>query len=587
MPPGNNKGGQLNVFLFEVGMITRDPLGILPDVILPIAIHPLVVNPATIRYSDTSRSSVVETPGGAVHTVAGRALRTVQFQGTFGVESRFLGLQGGTGDLRFQRFYQEVVRLSDAINKDQVDACKDLFRSPFLSLALAPYIPEFSTFFINYYDFWHNVQFNAMIQQFGWSKGRGSATGRTEYQLALREVGPIVTGGIGTALINGLFQALTTWDSINEIVKSYTLDAVTGGLVDAAGILVGQFTDSMNAVAAQIDGATGVVNGFSDPTAAVKSRTAAASGGSEDGSASAPEFPEYQGLTDDPANGQTGLSGYLGATRGVVDSGTQILEALKAQGPPAELDRVGGQIEWGGLEGEGSLAGVEAAQAQDDLAALIDAADFQRSVGGLYGMDREEFAAFLAATGQSGRDPRVSGTITYTVTELDTADRIAEMFGVSWEDILRLNRLLPDEALLAGTVLLIPRGRLIGQQNAIAGLPVFGSHAGRAAWGRDLPWDFRVDASGSLETIEGEEALIQGVDWLIELFGPELVKLANETPSVVRDRMLQRRIASIVSTDRRIASVDQVLTTQSNGAIEVVVSATAINGGNIRTGNAA
>lgn len=589
MPPGNNKGRQLNVFIFEVGMLTRDPFGILPDIVTTVAVHPLVVNPTTIRYSDNTRSSVTETPGGAVYSQAGRALRTAQFAGTFGVESRGLGLVIGTGDLRFQRFYHEVVRLSEALDKNQVDACKDLFRSPFLNLALTPYSEERSVLFVNFYDFWHNIAFQGLVQQFGWTVGHrgGGASGRREYQLSLKEVGPLVTGGIGTTLINGLFQALTAWDSVNEIIKSYTLDAVSNALVDAAGIVVSQFTDSMNAFAAQVDGATGVVNGFDDPFGAFKPRNASVAGGGEDGSAAAPPAPALQEVTDDPANGTTGLSGHLGASSGIIATAGQLLESMQSSGPPNELDAVGGEIDWGGLEGEGSLSGVDAAENQDRLSRLITAASFQPAVGALYGMSRAEYAAYVGATGRGGRDPRLASTAEYTVTDTDTAKSISDQFGVPWNAILRLNRLLPDEALVAGTVLLIPRQRAVGQQNAIAGLPVFGSHAGRAAWGKGLPWDLRTDADGKLVVIEGEELLIQGIDWMVEVFGEELLQIAHQTPLVVRDRMIQRRIAGIVASDRRIASVDQVTTTTNGSAIEVSVEATAINGAKIQTGASA
>lgn len=73
--PGNNKGGQLNLFLFELGMVTRDPLGIVPDIVTTIGVHPLVVVPTTIRYSDRSRTTIAATHDGSVVTKAGRNLR--------------------------------------------------------------------------------------------------------------------------------------------------------------------------------------------------------------------------------------------------------------------------------------------------------------------------------------------------------------------------------------------------------------------------------------------------------------------------------------------------------------------------------
>lgn len=588
--PGNNKGGQLNLFLFELGMVTRDPLGIVPDIVTTIGVHPLVVVPTTIRYSDRSRTTIAATHDGSVVTKAGRDLRTCSFQGSFGVQSRGLLLYIGTGQLRFDRFYHEVVRLNDAVSKGQVDAEKDPFRSPLLSLWLKLYNPDRTTFFCNYYDFWHNIQFECDVTSFSWTKSHrgGGATGLTPYQCEVAECGPIVTGSLGTTLINGLFQALTTWDSINELIKSYTLDAIVGSLVDAGGIVAGQLADSINAFNAQIDGATAVINGSAPPgTSAVQSRTPAlsAGGGYGTGSYGSPQTPEVVPQSDDPANGKTGLSGHLAHASAIASSGTTALELLRAQSPAAGADSVGGAVDWASVDGEGSLPGVDAADAQDGLSELINAARFQSAVGALYGMSREEYEAFLSATGLSGREPSLGATVEYVVTTYDTPSSIEQQFGVPFEAILRLNGLTPDEALLAGTVLMIPRHRVVGQPITIEGLPTFGSHTGRAAWGSDLYTDLRVDATGSLAVLSGPDVLVQGINWTISMFSEHLSRLVNETPDTVRDRLVRLQLSSILASDRRIASVDQIETvTGADGTMQVAATVTAINGAQITTG---
>lgn len=585
MPAGNNLGGQLNVILFELGMITRDPLGFLPDIVTTIAVHPLVVVPTSIRYQDSSRSQVNETHNGAIVTKAGRAARMLSLSGTFGVASRGLGLVIGTGDLRFKRFYHEIVRLSDAISKDQVDAEKDLFRSPFLNLALLPYDPERSTFFINYYDFWHDVQFEALITSFDFEKRArgGSATGLTWYNLSAKECGPIVTGGIGTTLINALFQALTAWDSINEIIKSYTLDAIATSVVDAGGIVVGQFVDSINAFKAQAAGATALVNGFSDPLASIK--TTAATVDDKRKTDETLGYSEGDRPTDYDEGNATGLSPFLRSASGIEASGLDVLEAMRSASGQTTVDDPAGAIRWGSVEGEGSIDALDSIDAQDSLSSVIDAAAWQRSAGSLYGMSRAEFSAYLSATGRSGRAPALTGTVIHRVSEWDTIESITTQYGVDWETILLINDLLPDEALLAGTLLQIPRERGIGQPNAIAGLPTFGSHAGTAAWGRDLPADFRVNSEGGLDTIDGSDVLEQGINWLILQHSAELVQLANETPEVVRTAVLQKRITAILASDRRVASVERIdLRTTPDALLEVAAAVTAINGSTITTG---
>lgn len=117
--PGSNRGHQLNVFVFELGMINRDPLGVLPDIVLPLSVHPLVVAPTNVRYQDGSRSYVGETHAGSIIHKAGRALQAVSLNGSFGVASRGLGTLLGTGDQRFRRFRHEIVRMADAVTKAQ------------------------------------------------------------------------------------------------------------------------------------------------------------------------------------------------------------------------------------------------------------------------------------------------------------------------------------------------------------------------------------------------------------------------------------------------------------------------------------
>lgn len=587
MPIGSGNGGQLALFMWELVMITRDPAGIVPDIVRTIAVHPLVVVPSSIRYTDRSRSTVTETHGGATITKAGRGLRQLSIAGTFGVVSRGLGLYIGTGDLRFKRFYHEIVRLSDAINKEQVDAEKDLFRSPFLNLSLLPYDPDNSTFAINYYDFWHDVSFEASVESFEFTKNarEASATGLTKYTLQAKEIGPIITGGLGTTLINGLFDGLTAWDSINEIIKSYTLTAITSSLVDAGGIVVGQFVDTMSAFKAQVDGATGLLNGFSDPTASV---TATTDGAFDFDSSTDPESSRETNAAADYGSGSaTGLSAHLDAATTMRETGTELLESLRLAAPAEPIDTEGGSVDWGSLTGEGSIPGLDAIDNQEALSSVIDAAAFQQAVGALYGMSREEYAAFLASTGRSGRDPALLGTTEHVVTDYDTATGIEQTYGVPWSTILRLNDLLPEEALLSGTRLLVPRQRAggAGQSSQIEGLPVFGSHAGRKAWGADLYADLRVDATGAFLVARDTDVLEQGVDWLVAQFSGEILAFVNEAPPIVRNEAVQKRVAAILATDPRIASVDRVdATTAPDGTMSIGALVSAINGGTIQTG---
>lgn len=627
MAVGNNEGGQLNVFLFELVMITR--VGVV-DAVRTIAVHPLVVAPSSIRYTDNSRSTIQETAGGALLTIAGRAARQVAFQGTFGVESRFLGIFGGTGDLRFKRFWHEIVRLSDATNKDQVDAEKDLFRSPFLSLLLAPYNPDYCTFAVNFYDFWHDCKMQVQIQSFGFGKTArgGGASGLTSYTLQCKEVGPPVTGGLGSAIINALFEALTTWTAINTLIKSYTLGALAQGFSNLAGLVTSRLADSLNAVNAQIDGATALLNGgIQGPASSLvqaangfSSRTGVTGRGpgfergllgdnsgpatqtASSRAANKAQLPpptvgargaDRSSTSDrvrDPRNNDatvtTGLAAFLGDAAAVAAAGLEARDAMRLQRPARTLASPGGSIDWDLVDGEGTIPEVDDTDQQDELTTVVDAALFQRSAGAFYGLSRAEFAELLSSTGASGR-AAASGSILHVVTDRDTIEAIQTLYGVGWDAILRANLLLPDEALIVGRRLQIPTTRSPGAPSQIIGLPVFGSHQGRSAWGRDLYLDFRVDSNGGLQIVEGEEVLQQGMDWILALYGDEVLTTMESVPPPVQLDYVVERFTAYFASDRRVSSVDSMDAVVVEGVVEVTSQLTAINGATIVTGAAA
>ncbi len=568
--PGENAGGQLNLIMFELGMLTRDPFGVLPDVARTVAIHPMVVVPTQIRYSDTSRGSVQETHDAAVLTVAGRAARTLDLKGTFGVESRGIGPYIGTGELRFQRFYHEVVRLADAVTKPQVDAEKNPFRSPILSLQLKTYNPDLCSFFLNFYDLWHDISFAIQIPSFSWTRGhtQGGAVGMTHYELTGREAGPIVTGGLGTSILKGLFDVLTTWDQINELVRSYTLEAVTASLGAAVGVVTGQAADSFNAILAQVNskavGVTGLLAGFQvEPT---------------------------QGeVTDQDSNDVVldGYADYLGTSSDLASEARAMADRV-ASIAPAALANPTGQVPWSTTLNEGQIDALEAADQRELLHGVADAAAFQLAAGAFFGMSRAEYAEWLGSNTRNGRAPNLKGSVQHTVTAWDSPTSLEALYGVDFDTILGLNSLLPDEALLTGRVLIIPRERVIGVQSLVDGLPVFGSHAGRSAWGRDLAADLQTQ-NGALVTIDGEDVLMQGIEWMHAQFGEELLEFVAEVDDVpgVAESLLRQRLTSIYLSDRRFSEIAELaVTVADDGLIEVESTIVAINGEEISTGGA-
>jgi len=63
MTIGANTGGNLNIFMFEVGILLRDPVTG-SQVPKTMGIHPLVKGPSQIAYAGGSMSTVTRTAGG-------------------------------------------------------------------------------------------------------------------------------------------------------------------------------------------------------------------------------------------------------------------------------------------------------------------------------------------------------------------------------------------------------------------------------------------------------------------------------------------------------------------------------------------
>ena len=128
------------------------------------------------------------------------------------------------------------------------------------------------------------------------------------------------------------------------------------------------------------------------------------------------------------------------------------------------------------------------------------------------------------------------------------------------------------------------RGR--GEQSTIEGLPTFGSHVGKSAWGKDLRTDLAVDATGALVTIDEEAVLRQGADWLVRVGSSRLLRLLEEVPAVVRDQWLSQQFEAVLLSDRRFVLTERVQVTtdptQALRSLEVTIEA--INGGRIATG---
>lgn len=554
MPPGANPGGQLNIVIFEVGFrIDREDLRALGRDVITVAVHPLLVVPESFQYSQASRSSVVFSLAGQVKSNGGRAPWMVQLSGTFGVESRGMGPYIGTGDVRLRRFTDEVVRLGEARSQGDVDACRNLLTESIgIGLPLQLYDEDVCQFFVNFYDLWHDRAFEVHVQSLSTTRGyrNAGATGLTAYNLSLRELGPLVRGGIGSDLLGPLMDALVAWDQANALLQSATVDALLQAVTGPAAIVGALFSESVATVQDTVD-AVQALFGASAQQAASSNADAGSSW--LDGLESAITAGEALQHTLD---GQSAAPVSVGTPDGILSGATLALLG-------ADLDR---------------FANLSA------LSDVLDGLRMQRTVGALFGLAADDFRALVASGAPAYLlGAEVRRTRAYTVSPEDTADRIEARFGVPWGTILSLNDLTPLEALRPGTRLQIPLLRARGPRG-VDGLPVFGSQVGEALWGVDLALELDADADGDFRVVSGEDNLVQAADLLVAQAGADLLSQVDHVPPAGRPAYLARRAEGALAADKRFEAVQATVEPDESGAgYTLTLSARAVGGVQITT----
>lgn len=536
---------QLNWIVFQVGIVTVDPATKL-ETITTAGVHPLVVKPRSIRYSDASRTSVVQTIGGAAVTRGGRALRSIQMDGTFGVEARGVVGYVGTGDVRFQRFYNEVVRLSDALSADDVQSCINVLTgTPAIQALVSPFQADKSLFFINFFDFWHGISCRVESLSFDWTveHQKGGASGLRHYNLRMQEAGPIREGGTGTEILAALMTILGTWDALNQAIASYTTTALLDSTFAGADILVSQLSTTVEAVANQLQ-AVQALMGASQPLATVP--------------------------------GAVGTASFFADVTQMMSQARRIGDAL----PSPDFEAPRGRIS----DFATGSAALDTAETRGTLGDLLDAANFQLSAGAFFGQDRWSFRSWIASGGLQGvTPPNVGSSRAYSVRPADTPWQIEVNTGTSWAEILQANGLTPDEALLNGRALQIPRIRPKGPPG-LNGVPTFGSHIGEAIWGSDLPLELEAGTTGDLAVVTGKSILEQGASFLMEQAADDLLREINAVPAQVQNTYLGQRIGKTLLSDARIVGIESVSITQEPAGLSIDVRARAINGGEVTLG---
>lgn len=540
MAVGTNTGGQLNLYLFELGFRTTDPETGLTTV-QTVAVHPLLTAPSHVQYTDQSRAAIQEVLDGSHVVHGGRANRVCNMQGTFGTENRGMGIYVGTGAVRAKRFYNEIVRLGEALSREQVDRAIDLLTgSPGIEQLMATFDPDRSVPFVNFYDFWDGISFECVVRNYRWDRAaRQGATGRIDYQMMLNEVGPIAQSGVAQTLLEPLLNGLTLWQSVNGVIESYTIEGVALAAAPAINVTASLLADSLESFLAHKDAATALM-----------------------GSGRRTEL-----LLDFFENAEQIRSAAM---------------AIAGTYKPKPAVQQVGVFQWDGADT--GIDTITEYQESGDLSDVASAAAFQPVVGVFFGMSPDAYQQFLTGGGQEGTlGPTVSGALIHKVTDTDTPVSIADRYGTDWGTILQANQLYPREALARGRELVIPRVRARGDLQ-IDGLPTFGSHQGRAAWGTDLGLELPVDEKGDLALVDGEDILVQGVTVLMEGFLESVVRGSDSLADVFTPTYIAERYARVLLSDQRVAGVADVTVESQSTGYEVAATITAINGGSIRAG---
>lgn len=553
MAIGANGGSQLNLILFEVGIITTMDG---QSQARTVAVHPLLVVPSASTLKDSTRSTVQQNAYGGLLVLGGRQLAHLSYTGTFGVMERALGPYFGDGATRAKRFYNEVVRLAECLRLNDVAQYIDTVTGSIgIRQRALNFNPAVDVFFVNLYDFLHNFFGQVLIDDYSINRtsDRGGATGLFTYQMSVSEVGPLVAGTTAGAVLDPIIRVGGRWRDINRQLAALDATALAEMRVSAAAIPVTLVADSIQVLADKAAGAAQLLSG------ARRYRT--------DSNAIA-------------------LNGMMGQVRETITSIRQARDSIRAVGR-ADYVPPQGQVKFFTQQNVPTTA-LDRFDQLRQLCDTEDAARFQLVAGCFYGMSRETYQQYVESNGEGSGPNGVMKT--YTVTSFDTSSSIATATGVAWSAIVAANGLTSDEALTAGTVLQIPGASVVARQTVVAGLPVFGSHAGSAVLGSDVLAAGTVSpTSGDLDVVVGPACLAQGIDILLDMASDNETSLMGTVASIPQayTQLLTARYRSLLTKDPRIVSVDSVKIERNSTGTGYIVTpqVTAITGQQMSEGN--
>ena len=153
-------------------------------------------------------------------------------------------------------------------------------------------------------------------------------------------------------------------------------------------------------------------------------------------------------------------------------------------------------------------------------------------------------------------------TIKHTVRPFDSFESLALELGLDWKEIARHNDILPKD-LVAGMIIEIPL-KVDFEAPPIATNPVFDSHVGQKALGRDLPNELTVDSNGDLEVLDYRDTFIQGLSNTVTTEKGEFIEdpgfgfdpgVGEDIPTDLTEEWIKKDLQSVLRQDPRVAGV--------------------------------
>jgi len=518
---GANGGGQNNVLLFEMGYVRRTSD---PDVeqVITLAVHPLVVAPQQITYADNSRSNVTQSLDRTTRLVTNRANRVVQLAGVFGVENRGYGAYTGTGYVRWQRFYNEIVRWSDCRSQASLgELINDLTGSVAIRERLRDFDPARCTPFVNFYDLLNVRQFT--INADSWTDAiqarNGGATGNRSYTFRFSEAGPIVASRFADTVLETLFSGQQIFRDAIGVLQSYDPVAIAQSFTSIPTTLLATIATTTAAVATKAEKARALFGG---------TRRAAL----------APPLVSFFGEAATAVDAMERLGDLMEQ------------RTVSVSPPPGYIS----QVEWLRDNPE-PFYGILASETMMPTYDAQDAVEQLTRMGAFFGIHQTEYAEIIATGGASQRAV-VLQTTQHRTSSTDTAASLEQRYGVAFGAILQANSMTPDEALFAGTLLTIPLQQSTGPR-FISGLPVFGDQSDKHAWGTDLTLALDDDGDGDFVIVSGPPIIVQGVVFIEEQGESQMMELA-QSAGRASQVLVGAKLTETLLSDRRIDSVPKI-----------------------------